>query len=268
MYQQLKFVRKIVYVFAILLLQSCANNYSAKPIEAWVIDAETKQPMEGVNVVAVWMLEYGLEGGGGSAMTIMETVTDKNGRLYFPAWGPKEIPKNLPSEARLKDSDPELQFFKKGYRALELRNDRPIPSMWGHGISLRSSDWGGKKIEMTKLDGTVQDYGFAIPSFNYIESRNGCEWKYIPRMIVAISREQKRFKEQNIAFYGSDFTDIKSFSNQDICGSAESFFRANLKSHTEPVAAPVHAPVQVYQQPSTISSKDFGAPQPAVTKSE
>ena len=213
-----------------LPLQSCARDYSAKAIEAWVVDAESKQPMEGVNVVAHWLLEYGLEGGGATDITTMETVTDKNGRFYFPAWGPKEIPDNLPSEARLKDNDPELQFFKSGYLGLELQNDRPIRSMWGHGKSMRTSEWDGKKIQMKSFQGTaLQEYGFHLPSFYYVEYGKNCEWKHIPRMIAAVSREQKRFKEQKIIFSGLDFTDIESLPNQDICGSAEKFFEEYLK---------------------------------------
>ena len=76
-------------------LQACSNSYSAKPIEAWVVDAQTGKPLEGVNVVAHWKLRYGLEGGGSYQLHIMEDVTDKNGRFFFPAWGPKEIPRHL-----------------------------------------------------------------------------------------------------------------------------------------------------------------------------
>lgn len=229
MCQLLRFLQYIFVVLAVLLLQSCTNSYSAKPIEAWVIDAETKQPMEGVNVVAVWLLEYGLEGGGSTAMTIMETVTDKNGRFYFSAWGPKDIPKNLPSEARLKDLDPMLQFFKSGYSGQQLFNKRDIGSMWGHGASLRSSEWDGKKVEMARLHGAVHTYGFNLPDFYYIEFGKYCEWKYIPKMIVAVSKEQKRFTEQQIHFYGLDFTKLKLLPNQDMCGSAESFFEEYMK---------------------------------------
>src|SRR6266540_7096039 len=97
----------------LMSLHAC-STYSAKPIEAWVVDEETKQPLEGVIVVANWELRYGLEGGA-YQLTIMETVTDKNGRFYFPGWGPKAIPKELPSGARLKEDDPGLLFYKHGY---------------------------------------------------------------------------------------------------------------------------------------------------------
>src|SRR5690348_13390482 len=74
----------------ILSLQACttsATYYSAEPITAWVVDAETKQPLAGVNVVAHWQLEGGLEGGNNiGQMMVMEAVTDTAGKFSFPAW--------------------------------------------------------------------------------------------------------------------------------------------------------------------------------------
>ena len=53
----------ILLAFAMLPLQGCSRDYSATAIEAWIVDTETKQPLEGVVVVADWKLEFGLEGG-------------------------------------------------------------------------------------------------------------------------------------------------------------------------------------------------------------
>lgn len=218
-----KFYRNIFLVLA-MLLQGCSNHYSAQPIEAWVVDADTKQPIEGVIVAARWKLEYGMEGGYASLLNTLETETDKNGRFYFPAWGPKKIPDGLPSEARLKDSDPALELFKSGYRVQALKNDKPIASMSGHGTSLRSFDWNGRKIQLTKLRGTQDEYGYRLPEFFFLES---CEWQYLPKMILATIREQERFKEQNVPFPGG--ISIKSLPGQDRCGSAEYFFKEYTK---------------------------------------
>ena len=54
-----------------------------------MVDAETHQPLEGVNVVAHWVLNFGLEGTVHADLMLMETVTQSNGRFYFPAWGAK-----------------------------------------------------------------------------------------------------------------------------------------------------------------------------------
>jgi hypothetical protein len=96
-----------------LSLDAFAMNYWAEAIEAWVVDADSGRPLDGVIVVAHWELRYGLEGGGTHQLMVMEAVTDQQGRFHFPAWGPKEIPKSLPSEARLKDGDPVLLLYRK-----------------------------------------------------------------------------------------------------------------------------------------------------------
>ena len=154
--------RFIVLGGAIFSLQACSNTYSAKAIEAWVVDAETKKPLEGVIVVAHWELRYGLEGGGSYQLQVMETVTDKNGRFYFPAWGPKKIPEHLPREARLKTHDPGLAMYYPNYGAVVRVNDRPITSLSGHGESERTSDWNGKTIEMKLLQASPREYAFSV----------------------------------------------------------------------------------------------------------
>jgi hypothetical protein len=211
-------------------MQGCARNYSAKSIEAGVVDAQTGKPLEGVNVVARWELRYGLEGGGTYQLQVMETVTDKDGRISFPAWGPKEIPEHLPSEARLKDRDPEIAFFKGSYEALVLRNDRPINSMGGHGASIRSSDWNGKTIQLHKFQGSLQKYVFnlayAQSGLGFATYGKDCEWKLVPKMILTLTEEAKLLKEQNIETHILEFRSIDNLPNQAGCGSAQAFFKA------------------------------------------
>ena len=50
-------IRSLLLAF-LLPLQACGAPpwYKAEPIEAWVADAETNQPLEGVIVVAHWQL--------------------------------------------------------------------------------------------------------------------------------------------------------------------------------------------------------------------
>jgi len=67
------------------------NRYSAESIEGWIIDADTKKPIEGVIVVANWQLHKSTMGGRIPAahLNIMEILTDKNGLFYFEGWGPR-----------------------------------------------------------------------------------------------------------------------------------------------------------------------------------
>ncbi|MEN8107236.1 MAG: hypothetical protein ABFS22_04440, partial [Pseudomonadota bacterium] len=48
-------VWKVLLCAATFTLTAC-NRYSAESTEGWVIDADTKKPVEGVIVVANWQL--------------------------------------------------------------------------------------------------------------------------------------------------------------------------------------------------------------------
>ena len=120
-----RYVYRLLFALLILPLSGCASlQYSAEPIEAWVVDAETKRPLEGAIVVAHWELKGGLEGGNiqGQIM-VMESVTDKAGRFYFPAWGPTWHIAS-PWWGYLSDSDPELLLFKSGYGYVSVSNSQ------------------------------------------------------------------------------------------------------------------------------------------------
>jgi hypothetical protein len=141
-----------------LTLPACAAlvpPYSAEAIEARVVDADTKQPLEGVIVTANWELRGGgLALGGSTAVgqiQVMEAVTDQNGRFFFPAWGPiKQF------KGELHDKDPQLLFFKSGYayRILwnDYRGDPPAMKV------VHRSQWNGKTIEMKKFMGTPAEW--------------------------------------------------------------------------------------------------------------
>ena len=186
-------------VCALLLLYcgtSAALEYSAKAITARVVDAETKEPLEGVVVVAHWQLNGGLEGWSPlGELMVMDAVTDQNGTFHFPAWGPKKIPKGLDWNARLKDLDPQLLLFKSGYRWQELSNSKSMEQMSHKGPAVRSSDYDGKTIELEKFKGTPQEYWKHIEYFHisWLQPlQHHCAWKGMPRMVVALDQESKR----------------------------------------------------------------------------
>src|SRR6266850_4007136 len=132
----------------LLPLEACSMTYRAEPIEAWVVDAETAQPVEGAVVVAHWELEIGqvFNNAPAGQIMVMETVNDQKGRFYFPEWGPKSTPLTFPhplETPHLEHRDPQLLFFKPGYKWLGLAN---YPSATYSKDSLRKSDWNGKII--------------------------------------------------------------------------------------------------------------------------
>jgi hypothetical protein len=191
-----------ILIALILPLQACATNYSAESIQARVVDSETKQPLAGVNVVANWQLEGGLEGGTNlGQMMVMETVTESAGQFSFPAWGPKAMPSGYPlvyQNARLKDMDPQLLLFKSGYNYLALYNDKTWEQKRGTGLSVRTSDWNGKTIEMRRFKGNIEDYATELSFLeNRLEDaaildyaelpRDHCKWKKIGSLGIRVA---------------------------------------------------------------------------------
>ncbi|RFC32155.1 MAG: hypothetical protein DID91_2727703692 [Candidatus Nitrotoga sp. MKT] len=217
----------VLLALAMLLLQGCAQSYSAKPIEAWVVDAETGKPLEGVNVVAHWELRAGIKDTKPYQLQIIEDVTDKNGRFFFPAWGPEEIPEHLHWEARLENNDPGIVIFKSGYEVKGMQNNRPPAGT--HGSSVRTSDWNGKTIQIRRFQGDLQKYLLNIESAQYHWMEENCNWTRLPRMVLTWQKEVQMLKEKNITSQSFYTLSIDGLSRQTECGSAREFLKTYEK---------------------------------------
>lgn len=230
----------LVSLCSMLVLPACASplKYSADPIEAWIIDAETKQPLENVIVVAHWELETTSrivphQTNSAGSLMVLETVTDKNGRFYFPAWGPKW---HL-GTGNLTDSDPELILFKSGYKYLRVSNSRHLrPAKYSDvgkpsGTeskptgSKRISFWNGERIGLKPFRGTQKEYAEHLSSLDidlrFAYDNESCEMKQVPRMVVALHREEKRFRETKVY---SSLTSLNRYlapDYKDKCGIKE-----------------------------------------------
>ena len=194
-------------------LDACSVQYSAAPISAQVVDAKTGLPIAGVNVVAHWQLEGGLEGGTPiGAVTVMEVETDSNGRFQFPAWGPKEVsrPSGVYANARIKNAAPALLLFKSGYHYKGLRNSGSADS----NINNMRSQWDGRTIKLEPFRGDSSKYASALWGLSNELAYNiafanatclpgtqcpaACQWQNTPKMILAIGQQFKAFERERI----------------------------------------------------------------------
>lgn len=210
-------------LFVLTVFPACAGlMYSAEPMEAGVVDADTKQPLEGVIVVAHWELERGTPGGSVPAgqLMVMETVTDSQGKFSFPGFGPKPA-----VTSHLVHKDPELILFKSGYRYQILTNE------YSGDIELRTravrrSEWNGKTIELKPFKGGAVEYANHLGSLNNnlypLLGSDSCEWKKIPHMLLALTQQSRIFKKAGIeALY-----DVNVYLpvSENKCGSPKVFF--------------------------------------------
>ena len=105
-------IRALATLVATPLLAACTVTYQFAPIEAWVVDAETGKPLEGVVVTANWELVKGSLDGERyvGQLEVKETVTDKSGRFFFEGFSKEDR-----SGAELRGKDPQILIFKAGY---------------------------------------------------------------------------------------------------------------------------------------------------------
>ena len=197
--------------------------YSASPIEAWVVDAETSQPLEGVIVTANWQLVTGSLGGGEipkGQLVVMESVTDKNGRLYFEGWTKTNF-----STGELRNQDPYIVMFKPAYQFYGFLSNYS-PGRVFLGLH-RKSALGGQTIRLARFTGTLEAYADHLSAYDNLHNVvDDCEWKRIPRMILALSEERRRIKALNerLVVRVPDIPTLEGLSKR--CGSAAGFFRA------------------------------------------
>lgn len=207
--------------FAIGLLLTGPWFYIAEPIEGWVVDAETKKPVQGVIVTANWELEFGTPGGNVPVgqVKVLETVTDKNGRYIFPGWGPR-----FAWKGHLTTDAPQLLLFKPGYKSAGKENS--FSSAYPDKMA-RTSEWNRKTIELTKFKGSLEEYYKTDLQFLGTSAgsiiRDNCGWKRIPRMVTALGKQKRLLTQKRIlnSLYSIDQLSSKK------CGSAREFLEAN-----------------------------------------
>lgn len=106
-------MKNILLIFGTLLflLTGMETCHAAGPWRGKVIDAETKGPIEGAAVVAVWEKEFRLDPAGAHTyfLDAEEAVTDRNGEFEIPA----KIFISIPLVRKVRA--PRFTIFKPGY---------------------------------------------------------------------------------------------------------------------------------------------------------
>lgn len=194
--------------FLAITLYGCAPEhhvYSAEPVYARVVDADTGEPLEGVAVVAYWELYQGSITGDGmpcGAANVEEAVTDKDGWFHIPGWGPVKGRCGM-----MRNMNPFVYLFKSGYAY--VRKGGGVGLNTNKLVSVAQVDWNGQTIKLKKfknLDlGTygLNSYADNFGDFNseistFIVNMPGqCNWKKIPHMLHAIIVQRKSFDSAN-----------------------------------------------------------------------
>jgi len=185
---------------------SSCGIYSAEEITTTVIDADTKAPIEGVNVVADWAVRGGVNYGATVGyIKVMETVTDVNGKFHFSRWGPR--PNFHLGEIRQKA--PALMLFKSGYRYTVVEN---VGGSLNAAPSTMQSNWNNQTIAMERYVGSAPDYdaGFISLMTDTDNLKRYGHWADIPRFLCALARESNSLAASGVR---NSLYSVKSLSD-------------------------------------------------------
>jgi len=210
-------------------LGGCAvsSHYSAEGIDARVVDSETKQPIAGALVVAMWTLVggpgYSIKG----VLKVEETTTDDMGRFQISAWGP--IPR--PDIGVLDVLDPEFVILKHGYFLGHASNYvGPTLSPERAKASIRTSNWNGRDIELERDKGDQMEVGRFVGGFGTLDrlvyNSPDCKWKKLPKTVRAFEKE--RIYQRTITRKDFDVAipDLSSMLLRPECRPTDEFMRA------------------------------------------
>jgi hypothetical protein len=110
---------RAIFIFFTLNLALCALTMSADAAGPWkgkIIDIETKEPLEGVVVVAVWERVYRTPAGPSSYFyEAKEVLTNNDGRYEIPAYTPINL---FPIISFMRG--PKFIIFKPEYLSIEV----------------------------------------------------------------------------------------------------------------------------------------------------
>ena len=167
-----------LFIVINLFITGCiaAPFYASGQKHGRVVDKETGAPIEGAVVVAQWVMwQAGIGSPGPSkGLHTVETVTDKNGNYILPAWGPKIVPP-LSEVNKF-----EVYAFKTGYAPL--------------GGTIKEQE----EVELFELErpsGTLEEQTEKLSFFfGDIDSSAEYNWKLFPKMLVELSKENKKLK--------------------------------------------------------------------------
>jgi hypothetical protein len=190
--------------------------YSAKEIRATVVDGATGQPLEGVVVVARWVLRRMY--GDGPKLHVAETVTDRQGKFLIPAWGPKPRPALM----ALTWKSPQLLLFKHGYVPEELysgESKEKFAERFPNYRNMKSSEiklwmtitegypnravqdafWDGLTIQLEPFRGTEDRWFELLKSLMPIGFADDAQ--QLPRFLEAIYAERAYFHLDSLSPY-------------------------------------------------------------------
>lgn len=183
--------RILISISLPILLGACATPYFAKEIRGKVVDADSGEPLGGVNVVAKWDYHSPVTGHGSTFLYLTETVTGDDGSYVIPSLGPTLLP---PLANFWGGHDPRMLIFKREYAPAFLSNDLVSPeNIHKRKPPVGDTKWNGQTIKLKKWQGSLERYWDELSSLcNELPHNTKQEWRQYPHILLAIKKEELR----------------------------------------------------------------------------
>lgn len=180
-----------------LLLGACATPYFAKEIRGKIVDADSGEPIGGVNIVAKWTYHSPVTGHGSTFLYLTETVTGEDGSYVIPSLGPTLLPPLANFGA---GSDPRILIFKSEHAPAFLSNDLVSPeNLHKRKPPVGDTKWNGQTVKLKKWQGTLEDYWHQVGSVaSQLPQHTRKEWRLYPLMLLSLKKEEKRLGQMNL----------------------------------------------------------------------
>lgn len=127
-----------------------SEYYAAAPISGQVVDAQTNEPIPGVNIVVLWTTYTGSHDHPEGLIEVKESVTDAQGRYSIEGWGPLRNPYS----GAMRTYVPRMFLFHPEYYPLIKSNVDPnelnSPLGWAPEFVARPFYWNGKTFSLEK----------------------------------------------------------------------------------------------------------------------
>lgn len=217
-----RLLRYLIVVGTLALLLAsyyiASSFWMSSEARARVVDATTGQPVSDAIVLATWEVR-GLEGYSFGPLVMFELTTDAQGVFTLPGWGPRLYT----GSGEIRDSEPVVRIFKRGYVPAVLDNTSPPsrfikPSIDGQVIRVQPST-----VSLAEYARELEPFRMSI---QFLYSGGHCEWQRAPRTTAAMHRLKSALQGTLVA---SAFRSVDEILGPPECGSAREFLKEYLR---------------------------------------
>jgi len=214
----------MIAAVSLLLLGLIWHPWWGRQISLRAVDADGR-PLGGVIGVATWVMTGGLEGGNTyGVLAAREGVSDLDGKLAIPGWGPTFPTWRQVGRSRLRSGQPRVILLRPGYEVRVLYNRDLIP-----GTPVRGFSESGEEIVLRPFTGTPAEYRNEVDRITgelypvVFNAHRPCAWRDLRVIWTTLEKLSGVFQSQGLLAVGPSLRSNESLMKERGCGSVAEF---------------------------------------------